>query len=98
MKKFSIMLLVALLIVSLSGCGRTPATQTTPTTQSTTATTTRPTTEPTTMPTIIDPTIETNIPDPDVDTSMPDDMIPDGTDTTEQTTNSTNRNRDMRLR
>jgi hypothetical protein len=50
------------------------------------------------MPTIIDPTLDTNIPDPDVDTSMPDDMIPDGTDTTEQTTNSTNRNRNMRLR
>jgi hypothetical protein len=50
------------------------------------------------MPTIIDPTLDTNIPDPDVDTSMPDDIIPDGTDTTEQTTNSTNRNRNMRLR
>ena len=79
MKKFGILALVLILVLSLAACGKRNKDQSEPTgTENNTQTDPAATvTDPTvTMPTVIDPTImdplpETNIPDPNVDTSMP---------------------------
>ena len=84
MKKFSLITLAIIVLVSLTACGRKNNTPST--TAGTTAGTTAPATTATIIPT--DP-MTTNIPDPSVDTSMPD--MTDGTDTTifDGTTEST---------
>ena len=71
MKKFYMIILVFLLVVSLAACGRRNNTDTIPTTQPSTGMDLTPDMPP----------VETNIPDPNVDTSMP--MYTDGTDGTD---------------
>ena len=72
MRKFTTWVLVLVLALSLTACGRRneKPTETAP------SVTQAPTDE-ATLPTI-DPTMGTNIPDPEVDTSMPDLMDPTG--------------------
>lgn len=73
MKKFTVIALALIVMVSLAACGRNKNEASTPTT-------TAPTTEATTDRDVM-PTIETNIPDPSVDTEMP--IYTDGTDGTD---------------
>lgn len=63
MKKISIAVLAAILVLSMAACGRKQ--DNTPTT--------KPTTQPTEMTILpnIDPTLDTNIPDPDINTEIP---------------------------
>ena len=70
MKKISIAVLAAILVLSMAACGRKQ--DNTPTTM--------PTTQPTEMTILpnIDPTLDTNIPDPNINTEIP--TYTDGTD------------------
>ena len=70
MKKISIAVLAAILVLSMAACGRKQ--DNTPTTM--------PTTQPTKMTILpnIDPTLDTNIPDPNINTEIP--TYTDGTD------------------
>ena len=70
MKKISIAVLAAILVLSMAACGRKQ--DNTPTT--------KPTTQPTEMTILpnIDPTLDTNIPDPNINTEIP--TYTDGTD------------------
>ena len=84
MKKFGVLFLCMILILSLAACGRRDKNKET----MPTVTTTIPTTMPETVPIIpeTDPTLGTNIPDPNVDSSMPIlDNGMDGLDGTEST-------------
>lgn len=69
MKKFGVLFLCLILVLSFAACGRRNKNQETQPTVNTTV----PTTMPETMPMIpeMDPTLGTNIPDPNVDSTMP---------------------------
>lgn len=70
MKKISIAVLAAILVLYMAACGR----------KQDNAPTTMPTTQPTEMTILpnIDPTLDTNIPDPNINTEIP--TYTDGTD------------------
>lgn len=86
MKKFSLLLVAAMIAVSLCACGKKEQTPAVTTPAATTPTAAAPTEE-MTLPTI-DPTAGTNIPDPEVDPNSTADMS-DPSEDTRQEENST---------
>ncbi len=77
MKKIGLFLIAALLLLSITGCGRRdenpPTTPTTGTTPATAPATTPATVPPTTQGSPdMDPTMDTNIPDPNTNGDIPD--------------------------
>ena len=82
MKKFSLLLVAAMIAVSLCACGKKEQTPAVTTPAATSPTAAAPTEE-MTLPTI-DPTMGTNIPDPEVDPNSTDDMLDPSEDTRQE--------------